>query len=554
MNEASSKDNKYAKSKTERQKHVETILNSKSNKKIVVAGPGTGKTFLFKELLKDKNNSLTLTFINSLVEDLSLELYGLSDVKTLHGFALNLLSKNNQDVEIYPKLPDIIREDAKILLNADVDFNEIFHNLNSEEELINFYKKRKDYYGKYYGYTDIIYAILKLCENKKDKVPIYEQVVVDEFQDFNKLEVALIDLISEKNPILLAGDDDQALYDFKSASPDHIRNRYGKNKEYTSFTLPYCSRCTKVIVEAVNDIIISAVKEGNFPDRVDKEYKYFNEEDKDRVCSLHPHIAYAQKYKNQLVPFIEKSISKIAECEKKSFSVLIISPIRTQIRDIACALKDKGFENVHYVAKKDDEEPTFLEGLKILSEKEGCNLGWRIICKKILNSEEFEIILKNTNANKEQNICELINSEKKKEVKKILKIFKAIQNDKDVDNQDLIELLDKANINPYEMAKEYLKEDFLFSARRFGNHGIRKIPINTTTIQSSKGLSADYVFITYFDDQYFIKNNTRITDKEICNFLVAITRAKKKVFLISSAEKEPTFLKWINTARIEKIK
>ena len=35
---------------------------------------------------------------------------------------------------------------------------------------------------------------------KKDKVPKYEQVVVDEFQDFNKLEVALIDLLSDKNP------------------------------------------------------------------------------------------------------------------------------------------------------------------------------------------------------------------------------------------------------------------------------------------------------------------------------------------------------------------
>ena len=40
----------YAQAKSERQKHVDAILNSPSRKKIVVAGPGTGKTYLFKEI------------------------------------------------------------------------------------------------------------------------------------------------------------------------------------------------------------------------------------------------------------------------------------------------------------------------------------------------------------------------------------------------------------------------------------------------------------------------------------------------------------------------
>jgi superfamily I DNA/RNA helicase len=77
------------------------------------------------------------------------------------------------------------------------------------------------------GYADIVFAIVKQFEVKKEKIPTYEQVVVDEFQDFNKLEVSLIELLAEKSPILLAGDDDQALYDFKDASPEHIRERHG---------------------------------------------------------------------------------------------------------------------------------------------------------------------------------------------------------------------------------------------------------------------------------------------------------------------------------------
>jgi superfamily II DNA or RNA helicase len=74
-----------AEAKAERQRHVEAVLRSTSARKVVVAGPGTGKTYLFKRLLAGKAKTLTLTFVNALVEDLSLELCGISDVRTLHG-------------------------------------------------------------------------------------------------------------------------------------------------------------------------------------------------------------------------------------------------------------------------------------------------------------------------------------------------------------------------------------------------------------------------------------------------------------------------------------
>jgi hypothetical protein len=50
----------------------------------------------------------------------------------------------------------------------------------------------------------------KILGAASGKVPSYNQVLVDEFQDFNQLEVSLIDLLAGKSPILLAGDDDQA--------------------------------------------------------------------------------------------------------------------------------------------------------------------------------------------------------------------------------------------------------------------------------------------------------------------------------------------------------
>ena len=100
-----------------------------------------------------------------------------------------------------------------------------------------------------------------------------------------------------------------------------------------------------------------------------------------------------------------------------------------------------------------------------------------------------------------------------------------------------------------------MRKQILFKSQNVGTDpGIKKIQIKVTTIESSKGLSADYVFITYFDDRYFIKDNdkTKITEKDICKFLVALTRARKKVLLVSSdKDREPTFFKWIESNRIE---
>jgi len=285
MTEDISFEDRYKQSHIEREQYIDNILNSISNKKVVVAGPGTGKTYMFEKILKDKKNTLTLTFVNALVEDLSLCLCGISDVKTLHGFAKGFLSEVIGNTKLYPRMLEIIREDARVLLHKDVDFDNIFNNLDTQSEYLEFYNKRKEYYNNYYGYSDIIFSTVKYLENNKNMIPQYEQIVVDEFQDFNKSEVALIDLLSEKSSILVVGDDDQALYDFKSASPDYIRQKYDENnKEYVSFTLPFCSRSTRVIVGAVNDIVSSATKNGNFVNRIKKEYKYFDDKDKDKIC------------------------------------------------------------------------------------------------------------------------------------------------------------------------------------------------------------------------------------------------------------------------------
>jgi hypothetical protein len=128
----------------ERQDYVQRIVDSTAQNRIVVAGPGTGKTYLFKTVLRDHMDSLTLSFVNALVADLCEELFGLSDVKTLHGFARSVLSRaTNGSVDIYPKLPAIVRTDSRVLRDEDIDFTPLFECRVDDEENFDFYKSRR---------------------------------------------------------------------------------------------------------------------------------------------------------------------------------------------------------------------------------------------------------------------------------------------------------------------------------------------------------------------------------------------------------------------------
>ena len=168
----------------------------------------------------------------------------------------------------------------------------------------------------------------------------------------------------------------------------------------------------------------------------------------------------------------------------------------------------------------------------------------------------FKTLLIDTDKDDAKEFFGLINKDLKKEVKQMLQTLRAVRDGQDTEDDKLADLLKRIDIDACGMARDYLENEI----KSFqppsqiitpAKPEVRKIPITATTIQSSKGLAADYVFITYFDDKYFIKDKDKVSDQDICNFLVALTRARKKVFLSSSdREKNPVFLKWIDKKRI----
>jgi DNA helicase-2/ATP-dependent DNA helicase PcrA len=79
-----------------------------------------------------------------------------------------------------------------------------------------------------------------------------EHYYVDEYQDFNRAEQALIMfLLPRATSAVIVGDDDQSLYSGRGGSPDGIRNLY-VDPAHDKISLVKCFRCREAIVRSAN--------------------------------------------------------------------------------------------------------------------------------------------------------------------------------------------------------------------------------------------------------------------------------------------------------------
>jgi superfamily I DNA/RNA helicase len=191
-----------------RQAYLEAILASDSPRKLVVAGPGTGKTYTFGKLFKKSGDGdhLALTFIRRLVADMDADLGQVAEVKTFHAFCKKLLHRAYGGFVLSPFLTQVIAEDSKYLDLRHSHFDIAFQTLDEGSGEIAFYLERGDYYDAV-SFNDSVYRVLLAVRKNAGFLPKYSQIVIDEFQDFNPLEVAFIDELQKKGPILIVGDD-----------------------------------------------------------------------------------------------------------------------------------------------------------------------------------------------------------------------------------------------------------------------------------------------------------------------------------------------------------
>jgi superfamily I DNA/RNA helicase len=84
---------------------------------------------------------------------------------------------------------------------------------------------------------------------------LYDHVLVDEYQDLNKAEQAVVDLLTGDAALCIVGDDDQSLYSFKHAHPAGIRTFTHSHQGATDHQLLECHRCPTGVVSVANALI-----------------------------------------------------------------------------------------------------------------------------------------------------------------------------------------------------------------------------------------------------------------------------------------------------------
>lgn len=521
---------------------IETVLRSPYRKKLVIAGPGTGKTTLFKQMLElasgESNRRIVLTFINNLKDDLEDDLAGLANVFTLHSYCLGLLYRYaplrgslSPDFRCCPGLASLIAKDWEFIEGSEApQFVGEMRSL-SEESHIPFYLARGEYYDSV-DFDDSVYRAYKGLSSGLSAPDSYDLVLIDEYQDFNSLEAGIVDVLGKRNPIMIAGDDDQALYSqLRNASWDHIR-LLSKTNDYKVFKLPFCMRCPKVVVDAVSDVLIRARELHKLEERIDKPFKHFPPV-KGADSAKYPKIVNIEtsvqsKRVNYMGRYIAKAIAEIPQDEIEEAAhggypaalVIVSKPYREQVIS--------HLESVGYVVDTRRESGSEIDretGLSILKKNRSSNLGWRIILG--IDTPPFlrDAIMETADGSKPL-----------------------------------------VNTTPSEYRDSVLYEVDTWEPPEVHEGGtetavtVAAAPVRVTSFEGAKGLSAQYVFIAGLHDGELPRDPAKIKDLEICKFVVGLTRTRKKCTLIHTRHfadgwKSPSsFISWIDDARLDFIK
>lgn len=538
----------FKKMEQDREECLNRILISNAPHKIIVAGPGTGKTHTFKELLQAKpGKSLILTLIINLIDDMKEKLGNLADVRTFHSFAIMILKKYpfggiSHNFLIYPKLNKIISKDTSILhKSGDIDndykskyFDKSFCSA-SHNEAVKIFLELSNYYDSV-GFDDSVYRVLKLFEHSESFIPKYHHVMVDEYQDFNQLEVNVLSKLESCNNTLIVGDDDQSIYNFRQASPEYLRNKWD-DKSYVQFLLPYSSRCTPVVISAVTNIIKEAQKKGLLLDRVKKEFKcYLPEKHHDditypkiiraNVSVNYPWAPFAARYIQKIISNVPKHEIEISK-EKNYPLALIVGP--KHYLPIIYATLNQHFKDVNYL-RRQDKPISLLDGYGIIFEKPKSNLGWRILIQPHLNKKMYqEYIIRMYRENIP--LFEILPTDFIEERYQTLNLIKKlVKSPTDILEEEIVILESETRSSLSEIIEYFTgpigDENFL----NCKNDDLEP-KIILTNFNGCKGIDAGYTFITGLDKGMFPKDVTP-TETEICQFIVALTRTRKQCHLI----------------------
>lgn len=270
------------------------IAGSTNQRVRVVAGPGTGKSFAMKRrvarLLEDgvaPGAILPVTFTRVAAEDLHRELVGMGvpgcdnlEGVTLHSLTLRMLMRNHvlgatgrvprplNEFELEPLVCDLKdahggkKEVKKLRMAYEAAWARLQHQQPGyapspadaafQTDLLAWLRFHE---------AMLIGEVIPQLHQYLHSNPAaaergeFAHILVDEYQDLNRAEQGVIELLSDVAEVCIVGDDDQSIYSFKHAHPDGIREWLNANAGADDLGLDECRRCPTRVVEMASSLI-----------------------------------------------------------------------------------------------------------------------------------------------------------------------------------------------------------------------------------------------------------------------------------------------------------
>ncbi|MGA7237058.1 MAG: ATP-dependent helicase, partial [Bryobacteraceae bacterium] len=281
-----------------------TIAETTSTPLRVMAGPGTGKSFAMKRraarLLEGgqaPERILAVTFTRnaaaSLVNDLkALGIEGCEEIRagTLHAFCFALLSKNAvfgylgrvpRPVITFKK-SGVLQYEGGAMLDDLILAGDVGKKRRCTKRIVAFEaawaRLQSDEPGWPHDETDKLFQValldwlrfhrailigelvpeaLRFLRNNPGCIEraAFDHVIVDEYQDLNRAEQDLIQLLIGDRAIAIVGDVDQSIYRFRHANPAGIDGYKARFPQTHDEVLDECRRCPTRVVKIADHLI-----------------------------------------------------------------------------------------------------------------------------------------------------------------------------------------------------------------------------------------------------------------------------------------------------------
>lgn len=426
-------------------------------------------------------------------------------------------------------------------------------------------------------FDDIIFNTVKLLEENEDVRNLYQTqfkyVMVDEYQDTNHAQYVLTSLLADKyKNICVVGDDDQSIYRFRGATIENILSFENHYKGAKVIRLEENYRSTQNILDGANAVISHNknrkgktlfTRSGSGDKIVYKTVMSESEESQYIIDEIVKNVNNGMKYSDHAILYRMNAQSRNLEVmlTKSGISHRIIGGHRffdrKEIKDIVSylAVTNNPSDNVRLqriinVPKRAIGDTMFANVLEI-----GAGLGMSAfeVCER---ADEFQKTSRS--ASKLMNFTKMIRDFQEciengmglndllQEVLDVTKYLDYLQEEPETyeDRVNNIKELSSMFIKYEEESEDANLSEFLEDVALISDidsYNEDEDAVVLMTLHSAKGLEFPIVFIPGMEEGIFPGNQSMFSEEDLEEerrlAYVGITRAKKKLYLISSQQR-----------------